>query len=299
MKKVLLFLLAFFSLFTISCKGEEETVDLEKVYSELLEDVDLQAVTENLEFLTSAEGVTITWESNKPEVIDNNGKVNRLEEDAIVTIKVTLTLGEEKLEKEIKVKVLKAENTEDPDKPDDPDPILPDDTSISISEAKQKEIGAVVETKGVVTGLLGNKVYIEDSEAAISLYNVSSELISNCKVGNEIKVKGTLGEYKGVIQITNTSEVVVVSENNKVNEPVKITSLSEMATYEYKKVSMEGLVVKNVGGDVAGTNNVSVTLLSGEEEVTLYISKYLDSAVRSELGKVFAEIKAGDTITIN
>ena len=299
MKKVLLFLLAFFSLFTISCKGEEETVDLEKVYSELLEDVDLQAVTENLEFLTSAEGVTITWESNKPEVIDNNGKVNRLEEDAIVTIKVRLTLGEEKLEKEIKVKVLKAENTEDPDKPDDPDPILPDDTSISISEAKQKEIGAVVETKGVVTGLLGNKVYIEDSEAAISLYNVSSELISNCKVGNEIKVKGTLGEYKGVIQITNTSEVVVVSENNKVNEPVKITSLSEMATYEYKKVSMEGLVVKNVGGDVAGTNNVSVTLLSGEEEVTLYISKYLDSAVRSELGKVFAEIKAGDTITIN
>ena len=53
MKKVLLFLLAFLSFFIIGCKGEEEKVDLEKVYSELLSDVDLQAVTENLEFLTS------------------------------------------------------------------------------------------------------------------------------------------------------------------------------------------------------------------------------------------------------
>lgn len=300
MKKVLLFLLAFLSFFIIGCKGEEEKVDLEKVYSELLSDVDLQRVTENLEFLTSVEDVTITWESNKPEVIDNNGKVTRTEEDVIVTIKVTLTSGEEKLNKEIKVKVLKVEETDKPDDPEGPDvPENPTDTSISIAEAKKKEIGEVVEIKGVVTGLLGNKVYIEDSEAAISLYNVNSELIINCKVGNEIKVKGTLGEYKGVIQITNTSEVVVVSENNKVNAAAKITSLSEMATYEYKKVSMEGLVVKNVGGDVAGSNNVSVTLLSGDEEVTLYISKYLDSAIRSELGKVFAEIKAGDTITIN
>jgi endonuclease I len=99
MKKViLLFSLLFVLFFVASCE-----IDTPPTYSinEIVESITIgyaegdnqDHVTQDLSLPTGTtldSNITISWESNSPEVIDNFGNVNRLNEDAIVDIAYTV-----------------------------------------------------------------------------------------------------------------------------------------------------------------------------------------------------------------
>ena len=67
--------------------------ELQERFEQLFVDVDTQQVTEDLNFLRKVNGASVTYVSNKPEVISNLGKVNRTLEDEEVIVTVTLKSG--------------------------------------------------------------------------------------------------------------------------------------------------------------------------------------------------------------
>lgn len=81
----------------------------EQVYQNLFGKIDLMNVTTDLTLLTSMNGVTITYDSDKPNVLSNTGKVKRGENDELVKLTVTLKSVDEEITKVIDIKVLKQE----------------------------------------------------------------------------------------------------------------------------------------------------------------------------------------------
>ncbi len=78
-------------------------------------------------------------------------------------------------------------------------------TVISITEARNKEIGQTVIVTGIVTAKLETATaHIQDDGAAIAIYPVDS-LAAN--VGDRVTVQGQVAEYSGLKQLTNISLV--------------------------------------------------------------------------------------------
>ena len=95
-KKLSIFLIFIFALFLISCdKMTDDEAKILEVKSALVVPTE---VTTDLELINSYEidGVTasIVWSSSNSDVITNEGKVNRGEEDVIVNLEVTITVNE-------------------------------------------------------------------------------------------------------------------------------------------------------------------------------------------------------------
>ncbi|HEY8364126.1 MAG TPA: immunoglobulin-like domain-containing protein, partial [Haloplasmataceae bacterium] len=78
-KRLLFIFFIFFALSICSCGlfGKNEA---EKKFNEVISQLDSSinlTVTEDLELPKSINGVTLTWTSNNPDVITNEGKVTR------------------------------------------------------------------------------------------------------------------------------------------------------------------------------------------------------------------------------
>ena len=80
--------------FTLKVKARDTQVDdwewLQSVKESLLSGVDLDNVTENLYFPLEVGEVLLSWESDNPAVIDNEGAVTRGVKDEFVTVTVSL-----------------------------------------------------------------------------------------------------------------------------------------------------------------------------------------------------------------
>lgn len=59
-------------------------------------------ITEDLQLPDSIDGVNLTWMSDKPEYLANDGKVNRGEEDVEVTLTVEMKYGKKTKEEAIR-----------------------------------------------------------------------------------------------------------------------------------------------------------------------------------------------------
>lgn len=121
MKRVLLTITLFLlGVFLISC-GNDSKKNFEKVKEEKLiifhpED-DIDHVTHNLTFLLKSATVdeaTISWESNKPDIIKisgSSGIVTRTSQDETVEITATITIGKKEEKVKFNLKVLKLDPT--------------------------------------------------------------------------------------------------------------------------------------------------------------------------------------------
>ena len=76
----------------------------------------------------------------------------------------------------------------------------PDNTTVSIKNARALDKGTEVKVKGTVTGFAGTVYHITDGTASIALYNTA---VNNLNVGDEVVVTGKLGEYRNLLQITS------------------------------------------------------------------------------------------------
>ena len=80
--------------FVASCTiGTPGFASVEKVAENFFSDVKFDKVTEDLDFVNNVDGVKITYESSKPEVISNEGVVVRQREEQVVEVAVKFELN--------------------------------------------------------------------------------------------------------------------------------------------------------------------------------------------------------------
>lgn len=150
-------------------------------------------------------------------------------------------------------------------------------TVISITEARNKEIGQTVIVSGIVTAKLETATaHIQDEDgAAIAIYPADS-LTAN--VGDRVTVQGQVAEYSGLKQLVNIS-LVGVSVPSTIPEPHIIKSNEVAEDNESKLVTIKNVAITGSGQNFTGTDQVGTFAI---------YDKTRDSGLVS--GKTYGEI---------
>ena len=128
------------------------------------------------------DGVSIVWTSDKPEVISNDGKVNRPLNDEKVILSCILKYGD--VTKQFNFSVTVKGNRSGYDK---------------IGEVIAKEAGTSAIVKGVVVGVTAQSFLVKDATGYILVYqgkNFAGDLVA----GDLVIVSGKTAEYAGMKQ---------------------------------------------------------------------------------------------------
>ncbi len=91
------------------------------------------------------------------------------------------------------------------------------------------EVGNVVTTKGVITGIVKNgpdrhAFFIQDSAAAWNGIYVYERNDSTLVIGVSVEVTGTVAEYNGLTELTFVSNITVLNSGNTLPTPVVTTT---------------------------------------------------------------------------
>lgn len=150
-------------------------------------------------------------------------------------------------------------------------------TVISITEARNKEIGQNVIVTGIVTAKLETATaHIQDEDgAAIAIYPVDS-LTAN--VGDRVTVQGQVAEYSGLKQLMNIS-LVGLPVPSTIPEPHIIKSIDVAEDNESKLVTIKNIAITGSGQNFTGTDEVGTFAI---------YDKTRDSGLVS--GKTYGEI---------
>ena len=133
------------------------------------------------------------------------------------------------------------------------------DTPITIAEARAQGTGNVF-TSGIVTSCVGTTAFIEDATAGICVYGTS------LTVGDEIKVKGTLTTYNGLLEITSPTYTAVSHEN--VVAPT-IKTIAEINSDYSGSNELQGLLVSIEDATVTAINGQNTTIAQGDNTIVV------------------------------
>ncbi len=116
------------------------------------------------------------------------------------------------------------------------------------------EVGNVVTTKGVITGIIKNgpdrhAFFIQDSAAAWNGIYVYERNDSTLVIGDSVEVTGTVAEYNGLTELTFVSNITVLNSGNTLPTPVVTTTAN--ANME----QWEGVVIQNLNAECVSNTN--------------------------------------------
>ncbi|MBQ2733595.1 MAG: hypothetical protein IJF74_05495, partial [Clostridia bacterium] len=165
---------------------------------------------------------------------------------------------------------------------------------ISISELKALENGEEALLNAVVTGKMGDKLYIADSSGAYELTELSFYLFLRCGIGQEWEFSVT-GTENGA----TASDAKLISDNNKLPEAAVMTELGKLGEQLYKKVSIEAVTVVMTEGNIFDSETDARILVSdGKSEASLLLSKKLPKDDRKAIADALSFPVAGDVLTV-
>jgi len=168
--------------------------------------------------------------------------------------------------------------------------IKPSITIKSIAEARGEAVGTEVLVQGIVTGLIGNNVFIQDDTAGIYLYS-GSTVRADFLVGNEIKVKGKTAEFNGLYQISSIELVEKITENNELPLPKELTIAEINEGVEGQLVKITNVEVETVPSTPADSN-YSIKVTDGTNSIDLRVDSYLNPKIPS------SNFNVGDIVTV-
>lgn len=144
----------------------------------------------------------------------------------------------------------------------------------SISEVRAMTEGSQICTRGVVTGSVSGRNYIQDANAAICVY--SGQLI----VGTEYVVQGTLNTYNGLLQIKDHTEKSI-STGNTVNP--EVMTISNVLNNCGKSSNKQGWLVKIENAVVTDKTNTYTTITQGDYSINVYGITNVEYAINDKL----------------
>ncbi|MBO7132903.1 MAG: T9SS type A sorting domain-containing protein [Bacteroidales bacterium] len=135
--------------------------------------------------------------------------------------------------------------------------------AIQGTEEENAQNGNVVATQGVVTAKTQYGFYIQSSTDAYSgLYIYSPDHVADVEMGDMVVVRGTMSEYNGLTEMGDVTDVIVISSDNELFEPIE---LFITGSEQY-----ESMLVK-VSGTHNGTMLSTAWQLQNDAEETIYI----------------------------
>lgn len=116
------------------------------------------------------------------------------------------------------------------------------------------EVGNVVTTKGVITGIVKNgpdrhAFFIQDSAAAWNGIYVYERNDSTLVIGDSVEVTGTVAEYNGLTELTFVSNITVINSGNTLPTPV-VTTTSNANMEQW-----EGVVIQTLNAECVSNTN--------------------------------------------
>lgn len=138
-----------------------------------------------------------------------------------------------------------------------------------IAEARTYSQGQTLTITGIVIngGTLGPIRYIQDASAGLPVYDPA--ITDTWNEGDEVTVTGTMGEFMGLIQITNISAHTVNSTGNPVPTPQVVTPNNIDLTNEGELVQVQDVTFDG-GGSVFSTGTYNFTDGNGESS-TIFV----------------------------
>ncbi len=160
-------------------------------------------------------------------------------------------------------------------------------------EAIRTTSGAVT-SYGIVSGIMGTKyVFVQqkDGSAAIVMYDVTGLSTSGLKVGDEVIISGTMGNYNGLIQVGKGGTIQILNSGNTV--PLAENLGSTLRTFtvddQSKRFDVSGLTVVSASGQnlvVKDASNIEITV-------------HVDQSSYTDLVDLVNSLSAGDIIDLN
>lgn len=208
-----------------------------------------------------SDGVTVTWSSSNPDVIGNDGKVNRQPENVTVTLTATLTKGTSSDTKTFDVVVLSfAPYTE----------VASIQAAIALSIANRQlspapDTYAKIEAVTVV-GISGDGYMIYDGASLLFVYTAGTPAAS-IKVGDVYDITGFVDYYFGSWQFNGTKSAEMPTILKASTEPADVLTaqtlpgtitqyiatlpqtFTQTAPFHYAYLQLEGKVRVQGTGD--------------------------------------------------
>ena len=133
-------------------------------------------------------------------------------------------------------------------------------------------VGKFVSTIGVITSINGKEIYIQDSASAwngVLVYD-AKEVAKDAKVGDKVKVIGTVTEYSTITEI-ELAAIEVLSSGNSVEPIVMTIEDAESEAYEAVLVTFKNVTCKRI--DTKGNYIIE----DATDTLTVYNKYKLDS----------------------
>ncbi len=141
-------------------------------------------------------------------------------------------------------------------------------TNMSIAQARQQSLGAMVNITGVVISInwvSSTEYSIQDSTGGISLYYSGGTMVLN--MGDQVQITGAIAEYNGKMEIIPASEtdVTVMATGVALPEPVVLTVAQLNANgenYESQLIQINNVTNQGTGAawPAAGSNaNIDIS----------------------------------------
>ena len=150
-----------------------------------------------------------------------------------------------------------------------------------------------VNSYGIVSGIMGTRyVFVQqkDGSAAIVMYNVKDLSTSGLKVGDEVIISGTMGNFNGLIQVAAGGTIQILNSGNTVPLAVDLESTLKdfTATDQSKRFDVSGLTVVSASGQNLVVKDAS------NNEITIRV----DQTSYTDLMDFVASLVPGEVIAI-
>lgn len=163
-----------------------------------------------------------------------------------------------------------------------------------VNEARAGSIGSVYCVEGIVTAgttpsdnAFFDTIYVQDETGGINIFPVSG---ADIKVGQKVKVIGTLDQYQGDLELRVT-EISITDTSVNPLEPTIMTANEAMA-------GANGGKLVRVEGTVTRMDSQNLYIDDGSGEARVFLDGYIGdgSGDASKLGKWDPDIMVGDRV---
>lgn len=173
--------------------------------------------------------------------------------------------------------------------------------TMDISDVYSLSSGEEVNVKGVITGIYGNNFYISDESKGILVYMSSDDTFNGIiKLGNVVEVVGSVSIYKTVLQIQNVTSISLsTDEYNLPTVYLTDTFQNTLSKFVSDIVNIENLEIVSIPSSLQnGFSDISFKTKINNNEVTVFISKHLDSSSKQEFINTLNSLSSGDIISL-
>lgn len=244
------------------------------IFNLLYEDINLNKLDKNLDLITNLDGVEIAYESQNPNVINNNGVINRGEEDKQAKFVVTLTYEDVIITKELLVTVLKQENIAFP-----------------ILSAINAKVNQTVTVQGIVIGKVGNSYFINDDNDGIYLYFLGNSY----NLGDEIRVTGVKTVFNGLHELKDFTEIDLIRSGVNLPNPIEIQSVNDIIA-QSSLYDISNLEIIKFDSIMSGKDNFITAKDSNNKTIEIIISKHTDANSLTAIQNKLKDARVGDKI---